>query len=247
MKLLKVFMASVMALALNACTFYSTDTQEKHILIGISPDYAPYESKTAKGDLEGFDIDMTQWLFNYLNENGYSYSYEFVELSFDTIISSLQAGQIDLGISGFSYDEKREGIFSDVYYKSGQVLVVGKNSSIASKDDLKGKSVGAQTGSTGEEAANTISGANVVSVKDVKVLMEALNADGIDAVVLDRVVAENYVKNGNYKIVGEDLIQEENVIYTTKANQQLLDEINVAIQAFKESPEYSVLVEKWFS
>ena len=103
------------------------------MLIGISPDYMPYEGLDSKGQLEGFDIDMTKWLFDYLNENGRNYTYEFKELSFDTIITALQSGQIDLGISGFTYDEEREGIFSDSYYDSAQVIVVDKDSDIQSR------------------------------------------------------------------------------------------------------------------
>lgn len=113
-KLMSVLAAGSMALTMAACSNSEPAADDgkkeeaKEILIGISPDYPPYESKNTAGDIEGFDVDMTEWLFNYLNENGHNYTYEFVELSFDTIISSLQAGQIDLGISGFTYDEERE-------------------------------------------------------------------------------------------------------------------------------------------
>lgn len=225
-----------------------TDNKEgaQEILIGISPDYPPYESKNTDGEIEGFDVDMTAWIFNWLNENGHDYTYDFVELSFDNIISSLQAGQVDLGISGFTYDEKREGIFSDSYYDSAQVIVVKNGSGIESAADLNGKVVGAQQGATGEEAAASIEGAEVKAVSDVKVLMETLNADGIDAVVLDRAVAQNYEKNGDFTIIGEDLMEEENIVYTTEEHKELLDQVNEAIAAFKESDAYAELTAKWF-
>lgn len=254
-KLVKLGAASLLAItALAGCSNSdaskddSADSSKKAqtILIGISPDYPPYESKTTDGKIEGFDIDMTEWLFNYLNENGHDYKYEFQELSFDTIITSLQAGQIDLGISGFTYDEDREGIFSDSYYDSAQVLVVKSDSDITSVDDLDGKKVGAQQGTTGESVANDIKGADVTATKDAQVMMENLKADGLDAVVMDVAVAKNYEKTGDFKVVGEDLLEEQNIIYSTKDHQELMDQINEAIKAFRSSDEYQTLVDKWF-
>lgn len=254
-KMIKALAAGMLAVSMAACSSApaaddadKTDNKEgaQEILIGISPDYPPYESKNTDGEIEGFDVDMTAWIFNWLNENGHDYTYDFVELSFDNIISSLQAGQVDLGISGFTYDEKREGIFSDSYYDSAQVIVVKNGSGIESAADLNGKVVGAQQGATGEEAAASIEGAEVKAVSDVKVLMETLNADGIDAVVLDRAVAQNYEKNGDFTIIGEDLMEEENIVYTTEEHKELLDQVNEAIAAFKASDEYAELTAKWF-
>lgn len=240
-----------MGLSLAACGGNTASEggkeEAKNILIGISPDYPPYESKSTSGEIEGFDVEMTKWIFDYLNENGHNYTYEFVELSFDNIISALQAGQIDLGISGFTYDEKREGIFSDSYYDSAQVIVVKNGSDIQSSADLAGKKVGAQQGTTGQEAAESIEGAEVSVLSDAKIMMETLKADGLDAVIIDKAVADNYAATGEFTVLDEQLIDEENIIYTTEANQALLDEVNGAIKAFKESDEYQTLTDKWFS
>ncbi|WP_304684770.1 transporter substrate-binding domain-containing protein [Ileibacterium valens] len=253
-KLMTVLAAGSMALTLAACSNAGSNdaagseapAEAKEILIGISPDYPPYESKNTAGEIEGFDVDMTKWLFDYLNENGYNYTYDFEELSFDTIISSLQAGQIDLGISGFTYDEDREGIFSDSYYDSAQVIVVKADSDIASSADLAGKKVGAQQGTTGETVAGTVDAADVQAISDAKVLMENLKADGIDAVIIDKAVADSYAANGEYKVLDEELLDEENLIYTTEDHKELLDQINTVIKAFKESDDYTKLTEKWF-
>lgn len=75
--------------------------------------------------------------------------------------------------------------------------------------------------------------------------MESLKADGIDAVVLDKAVADNYAATGDFEVVQDDLLVEENIIYTTEDHKELLDQINEAIKAFKESDEYPELVEKW--
>lgn len=250
-KLLTVSAAALMAVSVLAgCSGTnsadSSSEPAEEILIGISPDYPPYEGKATDGSVEGFDVDMTEWLFNYLNENGHNYTYEFQELSFDTIITSLQSGQIDLGISGFTYDEDREGIFSDSYYDSAQVIIVKADSDITGAEDLTGKKVGAQQGTTGESVANDIDGADVSALKDAQVMMETLKADGLDAVIMDKAVADNYAATGDFKVVGENLLVEENIIYSTEAHQELMDQINEAIKAFRESDDYVTLTEKWF-
>ena len=255
-KFITALAAGSMALSMAACSSTGDTNSDadaskgdaKEILIGISPDYPPYESSNTAGEIEGFDIDMTKWLFDYLNENGHNYTYDFVEQSFDTIISSLQAGQIDLGISGFTYSEDREGIFSDSYYDSAQVIVVRADSDIKSSADLAGKNVGAQQGATGEQCANDIEGVGEVrAVSDVKSLMESLKGDQLDAVVIDKAVADNYASTGDFKVLDGQLLVEEDVIYTTEDHKELLDEINGAIKAFKESGEYEELTQKWFA
>ena len=85
------------------------DGDTKTITIGISPDYEPYESLNTDNEMVGFDIDMVDWFENYLNENEEtSYKFEFKQMDFDNIVTQIQGDQIDLGISGFTYDEDRK-------------------------------------------------------------------------------------------------------------------------------------------
>lgn len=239
--------ASMLAGCSSASTSTDEKTEAKEIIVGISPDYPPYES--IEGDeIVGFDADMTEWLFNYMKEEeGLDYTFTFKQMSFDTIVSAIQTGQIDLGISGFTYDEDREQAvaFSEPYNDSAQVIVVDADSDITSAADLKDKEVGAQLGATGQTAAESIEGAKVTPVQDVKVLMETLKSHGLDAVVLDTAVANNYAEGGEYKVVGEHLMEEENYIIAAKDNKELLDQVNEAIKAFKESDDYTKLKEKW--
>ncbi|MCF0259292.1 MAG: transporter substrate-binding domain-containing protein [Erysipelotrichaceae bacterium] len=254
-KLFTIAAAGALCFSMAACssapntsdrTAAGGQEKPKEILIGISPDYPPYESKNTAREIEGFDVDMTKWIFDYMNSHGQNYTYKFVELSFDTIISALQAGQVDLGISGFTYDEKRQGLFSDSYYDSAQVIVVQDGSSIAGSKDLNGKLVGAQQGTTGESAAGEIEGSKVKSMTDVKTMMETLKAGGLDAVVLDLAVAKNYEASGGFKVLDEKLMDEKNIIYTSENNKELMDQVNQAIKAFTASEDYKTLVQKWF-
>lgn len=243
-KLLKVLLVAVMAFTFAACGGKGND-DKKEILIGISPDYPPYESLDG-GDMIGFDIDMTKELFKIMNANGGNYEYEFKQMSFDTISTSLVADQIDLGISGFTYHAEWENvIWSEKYNDSKQVALVAADSTIATAADLEGKSIGAQLASTGEGVAKDIKDADVKSVKDVKVLIETLNSGGIDAIILDNAVAKNYVAQGGYKMLDESLLEEENLIIAHKGNEELIEDINEALKEFVKSDKYKELKTKW--
>lgn len=223
----------------------SAKGEAKNIVIGISPDYPPYDDLTTSGELTGFDYDMGEWLFNWMSENGYSYTHEWKQLSFDTIISAIQADQVDLGISGFTYDKDRKVLFSDTYLTSGEVALVTADSDIAALDDLKGKKIGAQLGTTGEQCANEVEGADVHAESDMGILVESLKGGALDAVIMDEAVGENYEATGNFKVVDGKLLDEDNYIIAKEGNTELMDAVNKALAAFKESDDYAKLKEKY--
>ena len=243
-KLLKVLLVCMMAFTLAACGGNSGSDGTKEILIGISPDYPPYESLEGK-DMVGFDIDMTKELFKIMNDNGGNYEYKFKQMSFDTISTSLISDQIDLGISGFTMHKDWDVLWSDKYNDSRQVALVANDSTITTKADLEGKNIGAQLAATGESVANDIKDAKVKAVKDVKVLIETLNSGGIDAIILDEAVDKNYVEQGGYKMLDETLLEEENLIIANKGSEDLIKDINKALAEFIKSDKYQELKTKW--
>lgn len=245
-KLLKVMLVVMMAVMVTACGSSSADKTETKLLIGISPDYPPYESLNTKNEMEGFDIDMTKELIDIMNKNGGNYVYEFKQMSFDTIRSSVESDQVDLGISGFTMHEEWTGIeWSHKYNDSKQVALIASDSDIKSAADLEGKKIGAQIGATGETCAKEIKNAEVNAVTDVRVLVETLRTGGVDAVVLDYAVAKNYVDNAGFKMVDETLLEEENLIISKKGNTELIDAVNKALDEFVGSDKYNELKEKW--
>ena len=234
-----------MALTMTACGGGESGSNEQKLLIGISLDYAPYESLNTDGEMEGFDIDMTKELINIMNENGGNYTYEFKQMSFDTISTSLMAKQIDLGISGFTMHDDWDVLWSNKYNDSKQVALVSEDSSIQTVKDLEGKKIGAQLSATGEACANDIKDAKVTTVTDVKVLVETLKSGGVDAVILDYAVAKNYDSQDAYRMIDEALLEEENLIIANKDSQELMDDVNKALDEFIKSDKYTELKEKW--
>lgn len=234
----------LLAVGMSGCG--SSSNGKTELLIGVSPDYPPYESYNNKKEMVGFDIDMTKELVKIMNKNGGNYSYKFKALSFDAISSSLTSDQVDLGISGFTYHKDWKNIlWSHAYNTSEQIALVKGDSTFSKVSDLEGKKIGAQLGATGVDAAKDIKGAQVTTVKDAKILVETLKSGGLDAVVLDGAVAENYAKNAGLKMIDEPLIKEENMIITKKGNDKLMKDVNKAVDEFVKSDKYNELKTKW--
>lgn len=223
----------------------SAENADSHIIIGISPDYPPYDSLNPDGSITGFDYEMGEWLFEWMNENGYSFTHEWRQLNVDTILSAIQVDQVDLGISGFSYDPKREVLFSDPYYESFEVALVNADSDMTSVADLKGKHVAAQLGTTAEKCAQAIEGARVSSMQDLGIIVEALKGGTFDAVIMEHPVAENYLRGDVYRVLDGTLLEEHNYIIAKEGNTELMDAVNRAIKAFLDSPDYRRIKENY--
>ena len=257
-KFVSAAITAILALSLTACGSGSTAStsasssaassasgKAKNIVIGISPDYPPFDDLTTSGELTGFDYDMGEWLFNWLDENGYNYTHEWKQMSFDTIISGIQADQVDLGISGFTYDKDRKVLFSDTYYESGQVALVAADRKITSTDELKGANIGCQLGTTGETVAESLSPDHTTAVEDMGIAVETLKSGGYDAVIMDIAVAKNYEATGSFKMLDGVLQDESTHIIAKEGNTELMDAINKALAAFKASDDYKTLMSKY--
>lgn len=248
-KLFKLAAVATIAMTMVGCQSAPSDDKgeaSKVITIGTSPDYAPYESLTETGEIVGFDIDMAAWFEDYLTEStGEEYKLEFKQMSFDNIVTQLQGDQIDIGISGFSYDEEREVEWSDSYIKTAQVAVVPQDSKIKSVDELTGKKLAAQTGSTGEAAANEIEDVEISSMQSVQDIFTGLAANQYDAAIVDLGVAKQYIDGGNFVMIDGSLMDEENKVIAKKGNTEIIETINGAIKAFVESDDYTALCDKY--
>lgn len=239
-KLGKLLLCLTLVFGLSGCN-NSVESDVTTLYIGTSPDYAPYESLDTDGNIVGFDPDMVKVLEDYINEGETQYKLEFVSMSFDNIVTQIQAGQVDLGISGFTYKEDRKVAWSIPYTATCQVAVVNANSNIKTLDDLVGKTIGAQAAATGEDAANSIKDANVVTLSDMQILFEGLNSNNYDAIIVDLAVANEYVENAGFVMLEESLMDEENYIIAKEGNTDLIELINNALEKFISSDKYDEL------
>lgn len=216
------------------------------IVFGSDTTYAPFEwIDPQTGNAVGFDVDLANLLASKIGVKA-----QIVTADFSGIIPALQTGKFDAIISSLTItdERKKEVDFSDPYYNSGQILAVqSSNNSITKPEDLVGKTVGVQTGTTGEEAAKQIKGAIVKSYPDIQLALSDLEIGRIDAVINDLPVSLYYAKtHPKIKLVGSLFTTEQYGIAFRKDEPELRDAINNALKEIKADGEYSALYKKWF-
>ena len=227
------------------------DDQPKVYLVGTEPTFPPFQMTDERtGEIIGFDID----LITAIAENQ-GFEVQIQSLGFDGLIPALQSGQIDIIASGMTITEARslEVQFSDPYINAGLALaVLDNNDSIESVNDLEGKTVGVQIGTTGaiqaEELleAGKIDGIRTFNTIDV-VMMELING-GVDAVINDLPVTIAYINKqpGTIKIVGDTLTSESYGFAVRLEDQELIAKINAGLAELIESGFYEELIAEYF-
>jgi len=217
---------------------------EKTLIMGTDPGFKPFEYKNGQ-NVVGFDVDLVREIAKDTNR-----SLQIEEISFDGLLPALQAGRIDLIAAGMTVTPERakNAAFSTTYYSAAQKVVVPKTgSTVESVDDLKGKRIGVQLGTTGDTLAHKITGASVVQLPATSNVMQELNARRIDAAIMDNGPATQYLAtNPNLTMLARDLTKEDYAIAIKKGNAELLKQVNDSIKAMKKDGRYDALVKKHF-
>jgi glutamine transport system substrate-binding protein len=226
-----------------------SDGKMKTLKVGTNAAFAPFEYME-KGKVTGFDIDLIHAV---AKEAGYQVDVQHE--GWDSMLANLENKQSDLAISGITIndDRKKTYDFSRPYFEAANVIVVKKGSNVKNALDLKGKKVGVQNGTTGQDAAEKILGKNSQNVKkyeDVTVAFMALKNKEVDAVVIDNVVANEYVKNHpkeNLKVI-TDRKNFESEFYgiAFPKGSELTPKFDQALDKVMENGTYEKLYKKWF-
>jgi polar amino acid transport system substrate-binding protein len=172
--------------------------------------------------------------------------------NFDTILSTVASGsKMDVGCSSFTINQERLEVvdFCTPYCDSNQAVVVKKASSYAHYSDLAGKTVGAQSGTTGADWANEfITGATVKTYTQTSDALGALMAGDIEAVIYDAPIAAYHVQSTytDAKILAEISTAEQYGIAVAKTNPELKDAINKALSELKADGTFDRLFMKYF-
>lgn len=226
----------------NSTDLLETIQEKGKLVVGMSADYAPYEfhyiDENGKDVIGGFDVDIA-------NEIADAIGVELViqEMDFDALVSALPAGKVDVVISGMNPTEERAKVvdFSDIYYNSQHGILVRTEDADKYKTfaDLEGAKVGAQLGSTQEQIAKAeIPNADLQLLANINNLILELKSGKVDAIVMEKPVAEIAVKNNPDLAVGEPTYEEKtggNAVGVAKNNPELLAKINEVINELNES------------
>lgn len=201
------------------------------VVVGTNPTFAPFEYQDDEGNMTGFDLD----LMTAIGEDQ-GFEVEFQSMEFDALIGALTTGQIDAVAAGMSFDPKRNNvIFSDPYMDASLgIMVAADNTDITSADDLAGKTVAAQIGTTGADEATALEEAGTATAKlldNYNTCVQDLLTGGCDAIIIDIPVAQSYMAEheGEVKLTGEPYAADYYGIVVDEDNQALMDKINAGL------------------
>jgi polar amino acid transport system substrate-binding protein len=215
------------------------------LTVGSDVPYPPFEEfGDSKTEFTGFDVELVEAVAEKLDREP-----EFIDTSFDTIFRDLAQGKFEMVASATTITDEREETvdFSDPYYLAEQAILVKEGSDVKTVADLDGITVGAQQGTTGEEFVEEETKASEVrSYPEGPDLVTPLNGGTIDAAVLDIPVAENLAASQpGFEVAAEIKTGEEYGLVVPQGEEELLDEVNEALQEIKDDGTLNELYEKW--
>ena len=208
--------------------------------------FPPYEMTTDSGDFEGIDVEVAGAIAEKLG-----LELQVDDMDFDAALLAAQNGKSDIVMAGVTVTDERQKVmdFSDTYAEGIQSIIVPEDSDIASADDLTGKAIGTQRGTTGYIYCTDDFGEdNVIAYDDGLTAVQALNNGQVDAVVIDNAPAQEFVAaNPGLKILDTAYAQEDYAIGVAKGNTQLLDAINGALEELQDDGTLQAIVDKYIT
>ncbi|WP_409270319.1 substrate-binding periplasmic protein [Neobacillus sp. SCS-31] len=217
------------------------------ITIAVDDTFPPMNYRNDKNELVGFDIDLAKAVSEELGVKA-----NFIPTAWDGILPGLDARRYDIIMSSMGITEERKQKVDFVeYLRSGQILAVqsGNPLNITKKEDLSGKIVGVQMGSTSESAAKEIKG-----VKELKAyngytdVFNDLALGRIEGVIVAEAVGRYYktLKPEVFDVAGEPFMKMPVGIAVRKNDDTLEKALNDAVQKLKENGTFSKISKKWF-
>ena len=249
-KLISTLLIAACVFSLAACGSKKEETESKEesgkesdtLVMATNAEFPPYEYY--EGDeVVGIDAEIAQAI---AEELGMTLKIE--DMAFDSIIPAVTSGKADFGAAGMTVteDRKKNVDFTDTYATATQVIIVKEDSDIAGPDDLVGKKIGVQLGTTGDIYAGDIEDAEVEQYNKGFEAVQALTQGKIDAVVIDGEPAKEFVAQAEgLKILDEAFTEEEYAIAVAKGNDDLREKINDALAKLKESGKIDEIVAKY--
>lgn len=239
------------ALAACAALLACSAAQAQVYKVGSHPTFAPFEFVDQSGTAIGFDIDLINAVLQSQGD-----SVEIVSMPFDGLIPALLTGQIDALISGMTITEERKKrvSFSTGYYQStlSAVIRTANKDAYKTSEDLRGKKLCAQIGTTGSAFASTLSDGQVVNMNNEPDALLELKNGGCEAVINDRPVNLYYIKQSGddtfSELIDDSLMQNPDMygIAVKQDNTELLDKINQGLKAIEENGTLDEIHQKWF-
>ena len=252
---LSIITAFVLLMSLSGCreTNLSKDRSldavldKGQLVLGLDENFPPMGYRDEDGVIKGFDIDLAREVCNRLGV-------ELVcrPIDWDKKEEILNSGEIDIIWNGLSVtDERKENmLLSEPYLENELVFAVAKGSDIKSVDDLKGKKVGVQSGSSSSDAIKEVSfykDITVVNVDDNVTLLNKLRSGEIDSVFLDSIFIYYTARNSeDYVLLRQSFMDEKMAIGFRKGDEKLKNRIQEIMSEMRADGTLSDISSEWF-
>lgn len=219
------------------------------LTMSTNAQFPPYEMVADDGSFEGIDIEIAGAIAKKLG-----LELQVDDMDFDSALLAAQNGKSDMVMAGVTITDERKAVmdFSDTYANGVQVVIVKEGSDIATIDDLEGKMIGTQRGTTGYLycSATPEDGGygedHVTAYDDGATAVQALINGQVDCVVIDNAPAQEFVKaNPGLKILDTEFANEEYAIGVAKGNTALLDAINGALKELIADGTVQQIIDKY--
>ncbi len=216
------------------------------LIMSTNAAFPPYEMTTDSGEFEGIDIETAQAIADKLG-----LELQIDDMDFDAALLAVQQGKSDMVMAGVTVTDERQNVmdFTDSYATGIQSIIVKEDSDIASVDDLAGKKIGTQRGTTGYlYCSDDFGDENVVAYDDGLTAVQMLNNGQVDCVVIDNAPAKEFIAaNPGLKLLDTAYVEESYAIGVGKGNTELKDAINTALKELKADGTLQAIVDKYIT
>ena len=216
------------------------------LIMSTNAAFPPYEMTTDSGEFEGIDIETAQAIADKLG-----LELQIDDMDFDAALLAVQQGKADMVMAGVTVTDERQNVmdFTDSYATGIQSIIVKEDSDIASVDDLAGKKIGTQRGTTGYlYCSDDFGDENVVAYDDGLTAVQMLNNGQVDCVVIDNAPAKEFIAaNPGLKLLDTAYVEESYAIGIGKGNTELKDAINTALEELKADGTLQAIVDKYIT
>ena len=235
--------------ALMIGSLFSSVASAGTLLVGTDAGFAPFEYKDPKtNEIVGFDIDLIMAIAKAVGDD-----VKIQNMQFAGIIPALQTNMIDVAAAALTITAERQKqvLFTDPYYDVGLVMVIRKKDADKYKtlDDMQGKRICSQIGTTGAILGKQVKGATVGEYDQMGDAMMELKMNGCDSVLVDKTVTEYYIAQQGDKdimMVPHLYNPKQNGFAVSKRNTELATKLNKGLKMIRENGEYDKIYEKWF-
>ena len=222
-----------------------TTVEAGKLTMATNAAFPPYEMTTDTGAFEGIDVDTAQAIAEKLG-----LELQIDDMDFDAALLSVQQGKADIVMAGVTVTDERKAVmdFSDSYATGIQSIIVPEGSDIATPDDLAGKKIGTQRGTTGYiYCSDDFGDENVVAYDNGLTAVQALNNGQVDAVVIDNAPAKEFVAANPGLVILDTSYAEEDYAIGMAKGSALEAAVNGALEELKADGTLQAIVDKYIT